>query len=228
MKQHRGRGFTLIELLVVIAVIAILAAVLLPAIQSAREKAVKLNCKNNLHQVGVAAEGYSNEFEGWLVGGKGIALGGWSGDNPNQSPKTGLLWKYYEHAEIFLCPRDDRKPGTFAWSYVLNCSTQYCSGYIIDYGAISHYCQHGRNISEFEYLEEIIYFVEENTDISLRGPRGTYNTINDFYLGAYDYVGTRHVGFNVVSYLDGHIGEVGTGLDFTSDEFQKGGQYWSW
>jgi prepilin-type N-terminal cleavage/methylation domain-containing protein len=219
MRSTRGRGFTLIELLVVIAVLAILAALLLPAIQSARERAVKLNCKNNLHQIGVAAEGYSNEFDGWLVGGKGIAARGWSGENPNQSPTTGLLWKYYDgQAEIFLCPRDDR----------LNCSTQYCNGYIIDYGEISHNCQHGRNMSEFEHEDEVIYFVEENTDTNLRGPRGTYNTINDFYLGAYDYVGARHLGFNVVSYLDGHIGEVGTGLDFPSDVFQRGGQYWAW
>jgi len=225
--RHRN-GFTLIELLVVIAVIAILAALLLPAIQSAKERAVKANCWNNMHQIGVAAAGYATQNEGWLVGGKGISANGYAVGYSNQSPKTGLLWKYYENAPIFLCPRDRRQKGAYTWSYVLNCSTQYCVGYGIDYGPISDYCQHGRNVSEFEHEDEVIYFVEENTDIKLRGPRGDYHTIDDFYFGAYDYTGTRHVGFNVVAYLDNHIGEVDAGLDFPRDVFQKGGQYWRW
>ncbi|MBN1917544.1 MAG: type II secretion system protein [Verrucomicrobia bacterium] len=228
MKSPRGRGFTLIELLVVIAVIAILAAFLLPAIQAAKEKAVKLNCRNNLQQVNLAAAGYATQNDGWLVGGKAISAHGHIGGYSSESPKTGLLWEYYGDADLFLCPRDDRRDGTYTWSYVLNCSTQYCQGYVIDYGAISAYCQHGRNLSEFEHEDEVIYFVEENTDITLRGPRGMYNTINDFYLGAYDYTGARHLGFNVVAYLDGHIGEVGAGLDFPMDVFQKGSQYWTW
>jgi prepilin-type N-terminal cleavage/methylation domain-containing protein len=56
--DRRRSGFTLIELLVVIAIIAVLISLLLPAVQAAREAARRSQCRNNLHQIGLAAHNY--------------------------------------------------------------------------------------------------------------------------------------------------------------------------
>jgi prepilin-type N-terminal cleavage/methylation domain-containing protein/prepilin-type processing-associated H-X9-DG protein len=105
--HSRGmRGFTLIELLVVIAIIAVLIALLLPAVQSAREAARRIQCTNNLKQMGLAFANYESSNAimplGAMVLVNGPANSGWGNEIGNNGVSwVALILPYLEQNTVF-------------------------------------------------------------------------------------------------------------------------------
>ena len=193
--SHNSLMFTLIELMVVIAIIAILAAMLLPALARSKDFAKTISCISNHKQIGLGVLFYAEDFQEWLPSRVTFLAN-------NGQVNWGLDDLKYVPPQMWMCPAADFKT-YLPWAtgikstYYTQIGWEYCMGYTPTYKA--------RQLKTFKSPTKIAY-AGDRTPTNYLSP----TTAQDYYGCAYLYtladdLGRRHNGtsFNIL-FLDGH------------------------
>jgi prepilin-type N-terminal cleavage/methylation domain-containing protein len=206
--SRRRGAFTLVELLVVIGIIAVLIAILMPALRRARNQAQKVDCMSRVRQGIMATHMYTQAYKGWLPGPRGQT----NPPGPHTIPvDTGWLWVYgfLKEKEVWLCPIDPRPADERQYSFTYNGRMFTYPGHEDDVapdtgngGLIPD--PHHRRITSFHYPDSCLVYGEENVTGFRVGPY----LINDCYFIYDDVTDDRHMGKSIGGYLDGHAGDV--------------------
>ncbi len=131
-RKRTRHGFTLVELLVVIAIIGILVGLLLPAVQAAREAARRMQCSNNLKQLGLATANYESAFKVYPPGRMGCdGINNWPCTNDPNFRRVGtsafvMLLPYLEQSTLYN--RMDFNNGLYSSQFGMNAANRAAVG----------------------------------------------------------------------------------------------------